>query len=77
LWAEDAKTGIAQLRGLEENEIEEIAAKMRAAIAAGELSAKSYVTRYNFETHEVTAVVGQVPSFDETQVEEDRGPVTT
>jgi hypothetical protein len=62
LWAEDSKTRVATLRGLAENEIEEIAAKMREAIASGELSSRSYVTKFNFVTGEVTALVGQVPT---------------
>lgn len=62
LWAKDAKSGIAQLRGLAENEVEEIAAKMRVAIASGELSPKSYLTKFNFETREMTALVGEAPS---------------
>jgi hypothetical protein len=35
---------------------------MRDDIAWGRLSAKRYVTRYDFETREVTALVGQVPT---------------
>jgi hypothetical protein len=70
LWLVDAKSGTAQFRGLAEDEVEKIAGKMRAAIAAGELSAKSHVTKYNFEIREVTALVGQVPTCEETPAEE-------
>jgi hypothetical protein len=49
---------------------------MRADIAKGKLSPGSYVTRYNFDTREVTALVGQIPSGDETQTEKGRDPVT-
>jgi hypothetical protein len=54
--------GVEAHYSLDESEIEETAARMRAAIAAGELSPGSFVTRYNFETHEVTALVGRVPT---------------
>jgi hypothetical protein len=46
---------------LSEAEVEETAARMRADIASGKLSPQSYVTRYSFDTHEVTALVGRVP----------------
>ena len=58
-WA-DGSDGV--LDGLFDTAIEEKAAEMRADIASGKLSPESYVTRYNFDTHEVTAVVGRVPT---------------
>jgi hypothetical protein len=39
-----------------------MAARMRDDIASGKLSPESYVTRYDFQTGEVTALVGQVPT---------------
>jgi Zn ribbon nucleic-acid-binding protein len=63
LWAEDAKTGIASLSGLGEDEIGQIATRVRDDIASGKLSPRSYVTKYNFETGEVTAEVGQLPTL--------------
>ena len=47
---------------MSETELEEIAAKMRDDIASGRLSSESYVTQYNFQTREVTALVGRVPT---------------
>jgi DNA-directed RNA polymerase subunit RPC12/RpoP len=61
-FAKWADNGGAECNGLSETDVEEMAAKMRADIASGKLSPESYVTRYNFETHEVTALVGQVPT---------------
>ena len=62
---------------LSEGDVETIAAKMRADIAAGELSPGSFVTRYNFETREVTALVGQVPMHDPAEQESDLGEETS
>jgi hypothetical protein len=59
---------------MSETEVEEIAAKMRDDIASGKLSAKSYVTKYNFETHEVTALVGQVPILEPPDDERQDNP---
>ena len=56
---------------LYEADVEEMAAKMRADIASGKLSPESFVTKYNFETHEVTALVGQVPTHDPGEQESD------
>ena len=50
---------------------------MQADIASGKLSDRGYVTRYDFDTGEVTALVGQVPAcvadgpVSETEKEED------
>ena len=49
---------------------------MQADIASGKLSDRGYVTRYDFKTGEVTALVGQVPCVadkpvSETEKEED------
>jgi hypothetical protein len=71
-----ADSGIRQHRGLAEAEVEQVAAKMRDDIASGKLSPESYVTRYNFDTREMTALVGQIPSGDETQAENGRNPVS-
>ena len=67
--AKDPKTGIERHGSLSETEVEQIAAKMRNDIASGKLLPESYVSRYNFDTHEVTGLVGQVPSGEETQTE--------
>ena len=75
MWAVDAKSGVARLCGLAEDEVEEIAAKMRVAVAAGELAPGSYVTRYDFETREVTALVGQVPTAESPDPDGRDGPV--
>jgi hypothetical protein len=61
-FAKWADTGHVECGGLSETEVEDIAAKMRADVAAGKLSKETYVTRFDFETHEVTAVVGRVPT---------------
>jgi len=74
--AKDLETGIKKHGGLPETEVEEVAAKMRDDIASGKLSPESYVPRYNFDTHEVTELVGQVPSGDEAQAEKGRNPMT-
>jgi hypothetical protein len=60
-FAKWADTGHAECGRLSETDVEEVAAKVRADIASGKLSAEGYVTRHNFDTHEVTAVVGRVP----------------
>jgi Zn ribbon nucleic-acid-binding protein len=60
-WAKKPSGG-GTLTCLGENEIEEAAGKIRNGIASGELSPESYVTRFSFETKEVTAVVGQIPT---------------
>jgi hypothetical protein len=65
----ETDNGIERHVSLAEADVEKVAAKMRDDIAAGRLSAKSYVTKFNFETREVTALVGQVPACDETQAE--------
>jgi hypothetical protein len=49
---------------------------VRDCIASGKLSPESYVTKYNFETREVTSLVGQVPFAEETQMEKELNPVT-
>lgn len=58
-----------------ETQVEQIAADVRAGIAAGKYSPKSYVTKYNFETREVTALVGQVPTVEST--DHDSGDCTS
>jgi len=73
--AKKSDIGIEQHGSLSETDVEKTAAKMRDDIASGKLSPGSYVTRYNFDTREVTALVGQVPIGDETQAEKDRNPV--
>jgi endogenous inhibitor of DNA gyrase (YacG/DUF329 family) len=70
--AKNPNTGIEEQGPLSETEVEQIAAKMRNDIATGKLLPESYLTRYNFDTHEVTALFGQVPIGDETQTEKDR-----
>lgn len=60
-YAISAKTGVAQHSGLPETEVEKVAAKMREEIASGKLSPASFVTRYDFKSRQVTALVGQVP----------------
>ena len=60
-WAE-APDGRAESGGLSEKSYVEAAVKMRADIASGKLSDRSYVTHYNFDTDEVTALVGRVPT---------------
>lgn len=67
--AKNPATGIEEHGGLSENEVEEVAARMREDIASGELAPGSYVTRYNFDTHEVTALVGQVPRAYQARAE--------
>jgi len=57
-------TGDEEYGALSEADVDKVAANIHAGIASGELSAKSYVTRYNFDTHEVTALVGQVPTVE-------------
>jgi hypothetical protein len=69
-------SGISQHRGLAEADVEQVAAKVRDCIASGKLSPESYVTKYNFETREVTSLVGQVPFAEETQMEKELNPVT-
>lgn len=54
---------------LSETDLENVAARIHDDIAGGRLSPESYVTKFNFETREVTALVGQVPACDETQAE--------
>lgn len=66
--------GIEEHGSLSEADVEEIAVKMRDDIAAGRLSEKSYVTKFNFETGEVTPLVGHVPTCNETQAEEECNP---
>jgi hypothetical protein len=60
--AKKTDDGVAEFCSLGEAEVEKIAAEIRDGIAAGRLSAQSYVTKFNFETREVTALVGQVPT---------------
>ena len=40
---------------------------MRRVIASGKLAPASYVTRYDFDTGEVTALVGQIPTCDDAK----------
>jgi hypothetical protein len=60
--AQDPETGIRQCGSVVEAELQEVTARMRDDIASGKLSSESYVTRYDFLTGEVTALVGQVPT---------------
>ncbi len=60
----DPKSGIEQHASVLEDKLEEAAARMREDIAAGRLSPESYVTQFNFATHEVTALVGQLPTAE-------------
>jgi hypothetical protein len=59
--AQSPKTGIRECGGVSEAELQELAARVREDIASGKLSPESYVTEYNFQTGEVTALVGQIP----------------
>jgi len=62
VWAD---SGVAEVGGLSETQIEKAAARMRADIASGKLSPESYVTRYCYDSGEVTALVGQVPTVSQ------------
>jgi hypothetical protein len=68
--------GIEQSGGLSEADVEKVAARVRDDIASGKLSAESYVTRFGFDTRQMIAVVGHVPTTDETEAEKDENPVT-
>ena len=70
-FAKWADTGGAECGGLYESDVEEVAAKMRADIASGKLSSESYLTLYNFQTHEVTGLVGEVPVAHPAEPESD------
>ena len=54
---------------LSEAEVKGIPARMRADVAAGKLSKETYVTRFDFKTREVTALVGQLPTHDPAEQE--------
>jgi endogenous inhibitor of DNA gyrase (YacG/DUF329 family) len=68
-FAKWADGGGGEQGSLSETDIEETAAQMRADIASGKLSKESYVTRFDFKTHEVTALVGQVPTHGPAEQE--------
>ena len=57
-----ADTGQRQFGGLSETDLEKTAAQISADIASGKLSPESFVTKYDFETGELTALVGRVPT---------------
>ena len=61
LWAV-MPSGTAEWHGLDEDQLEKVAAQVRKDIANGTLSAKSHVTKYDFETKQVIALVGKVPT---------------
>jgi len=52
--AKNADSGGEEHGGIVEEEVEQVAANIRDGIASGRLSPKSCITKFNFETREVT-----------------------
>jgi predicted nucleic-acid-binding Zn-ribbon protein len=61
LWAVQ-KSGTTAWRSLDEDELDRVAAQVRKDITNGTLSAESHVTKYDFQTKQVIALVGKVPT---------------